>query len=94
MVRWSRNDSGSDFGKVLVPVPVPNNIFSVFQQQKIWTKFCLLNVRSSVADPNDVGAGPDPDFHFMIRILLVTLMRIRIWILPFTLMRILIIAAK
>ncbi len=53
-----------------------------------------MNVRSSVADPNDVGAGPDPDFHFMIRILLVTLMRIRIWILPFTLMRILIIAAK
>jgi hypothetical protein len=39
--------SGSDFGKVLVPAPVPDadNFSTVFQQKIICTKSCLLYVR-------------------------------------------------
>jgi hypothetical protein len=51
--------TGSDFGKVLVPVlapapapglvPYPDNFFStVFQQQKTCTKSCLFHARSSI----------------------------------------------
>jgi hypothetical protein len=46
--------SGSYFGKVLVPVPVPDpvsdpDLFStVFQQHQICTKSCSFNARNSI----------------------------------------------
>jgi hypothetical protein len=42
--------AGSDFGKVSVPVQVldPDNISTVFQQQKFGKKSCLFNVRSII----------------------------------------------
>ncbi len=49
---WNRNDSGSgsSYGKVLAPVPVPDpDLFStVFQQQKICTKSCLLKLEAAM----------------------------------------------
>jgi hypothetical protein len=64
----SGSSSGSYFGKILVPAPVPfpasvpvpdPNLFStvsctVLQQQKICTKSCLFNARSS-NDSQKVG---------------------------------------
>ncbi len=73
-------------------IKIPENIRLVYPNFQFKKKELLYNLPSSVADPHPTfhfDADPDPDLTFTamwirIQILLLTVMRMRIWNLPLT----------